>query len=115
MTVLPTVLRRESGTEELFVLTPEPDNPAFLGHFPGDPILPGVIQVDWAIRFATLAYGPLGDFKGLSNLKFTSIIRPGECLELHLALDRPAGRLEFRYDGPLDRKSSGMVIFSIAG
>ena len=106
MTVLPTVLRRESGTEELFVLTPEPDNPAFLGHFPGDPILPGVIQVDWAI---------LGDFKGLSNLKFTSIIRPGECLELHLALDRPAGRLEFRYDGPLDRKSSGMVIFSIAG
>jgi 3-hydroxymyristoyl/3-hydroxydecanoyl-(acyl carrier protein) dehydratase len=115
MTALPTVVRRESGAEELFVLTAKSDHPAFQGHFPGDPILPGVIQVDWAIRFAIEAFGPLGDFQGLSNLKFMSIIRPEEILELRLTLDRAAGKLGFRFDGPTDRKSSGVVIFSVGG
>lgn len=104
--------RRQSGAEELFVLTPESDDQAFLGHFPDNPILPGVVQVDWAIRLGTEAFGPLGNFRGFWNLKFMSIIRPKERLELRLTLDREAGKLGFRYDGPTDRKSSGVVLFS---
>lgn len=114
MTALPQVLRRETGSEELFVLLPDADNLAFQGHFPGNPILPGVIQVDWAIRFGSQAFGALGDFLGLSNLKFMSIIHPLETLELRLSFQPEAGKLEFRFDGVTGRKSSGVVLFSPA-
>jgi len=115
MTALPTVVRRESGEEEMFVLALEPDHLVFQGHFPGNPILPGVIQVDWAIRLGTEAFGPLGDFQGISNLKFMSIIQPLETLELRLTFDREAGKLGFRFDGPMGRKSTGVVLFSVSG
>jgi 3-hydroxymyristoyl/3-hydroxydecanoyl-(acyl carrier protein) dehydratase len=114
MTALPKVLRRETGVEELFVLRPDQDNLAFQGHFPGNPILPGVIQVDWAIRFGAQVFGVLGDFLGISNLKFMSIIQPSETLELRLSYQRDVGRLEFRFDGATGRKSSGIVLFSVS-
>jgi 3-hydroxymyristoyl/3-hydroxydecanoyl-(acyl carrier protein) dehydratase len=114
MMSLPTALRRSSGSEDVFLFTVEPDHLAFQGHFPDDPILPGVIQVDWAIRFGAEAFGPLGDFKGLSNLKFMGVTRPLEPLELGVAYDRESGRLEFRLDGPSGRKSSGTVLFDSA-
>jgi 3-hydroxymyristoyl/3-hydroxydecanoyl-(acyl carrier protein) dehydratase len=113
MTALPTVLRREAGEEEVFVLALEPDHLVFQGHFPGNPILPGVVQVDWAIRLGTQAFGPLGDFQGISNLKFMSIIQPLEPLELRLTFDREAGKLGFRYEGSTGRKSTGVIRFAV--
>ncbi len=112
MNDLPKLLGRESGVEELFVLALTPDLLAFQGHFPDNPILPGVIQVDWAIRFGREAFGPLGDFQGIRNLKFMDLIRPGERLELYLTFDRAAGRLGFRYEVQGGRKSAGQVAFS---
>ncbi len=82
MNELPQVMLRESGEEELFVLELAPEELCFQGHFPDNPILPGVVQVDWAIRFGQEAFGPLGDFQGMLNLKFMDLIRPGERLEL---------------------------------
>ncbi len=111
MTALPKVVGRESGVEELFVLELALDEPAFQGHFPGNPILPGVIQVDWAIRLGTEAFGPLGDFRGMANLKFMDLIRPGEVLELGLTLDRDQGVLGFRYQCGERRKSAGRILF----
>ena len=109
MMPLPRILGRESGEEERFVLTLEPDHPAFRGHFPGYPILPGVIQVDWAIRLGAEAFGHLGEFLGLSDLKFVAPILPGERIEL--LLQREAGGLSFRYRSGEDRKSSGRILF----
>jgi len=112
MTALPKVVGRESGVEELFVLELAAlDEPAFQGHFPGNPILPGVIQVDWAIRLGTEAFGPLGAFRGMANLKFMDLIRPGEVLELGLTLDRDKGVLGFRYQCGERRKSAGRILF----
>ncbi|MDP2877072.1 MAG: hypothetical protein Q8O00_12870 [Holophaga sp.] len=110
--IMPTVLRRESGPEEEFVLALEPEHLVFQGHFPGNPILPGVMQVDWAVRLGTIAFGPLGDFIGINNLKFMDLVRPGEQLSVFLAFDAPAGKLAFRYEGPDKRKSSGTILFA---
>jgi 3-hydroxymyristoyl/3-hydroxydecanoyl-(acyl carrier protein) dehydratase len=109
---LPKVLGRESGEEELFVLALGPEDLCFQGHFPGNPIVPGVIQVDWAIRFGQQVFGPLGDFQGIMKLKFLDLILPGERLELYLTFDRAAGRLGFRYLAQGGRKSVGIVLFS---
>jgi 3-hydroxymyristoyl/3-hydroxydecanoyl-(acyl carrier protein) dehydratase len=110
--LLPTVLDRASGAEEAFTLVMDPDLTAFQGHFPGNPILPGVVQVDWAIRFGALAFGDLGRFRGVDQLKFQDLIQPGEVLELKLGFDPGHGRLRFRFQAGSARKSSGVILFA---
>ena len=74
MPLLPAVLERSGHT---FTLAMDPDLTAFQGHFPGHPVLPGVVQVDWAVRFGSEAFGPLGRFRAIEHLKFQDPIRPG--------------------------------------
>jgi 3-hydroxymyristoyl/3-hydroxydecanoyl-(acyl carrier protein) dehydratase len=112
---LPTVLARGSGPEACFTLAMDEDLLAFRGHFPGNPILPGVVQVDWAIRFGTEAFGDLGGFRGIDHLKFQGLVRPGEVLELRLGFDPGQGRLRFKYQAGSSGKSSGVVRFDRPG
>ncbi|CAA7626553.1 hydroxymyristoyl-ACP dehydratase [Magnetospirillum sp. UT-4] len=95
---LPRVLARratEAGAE--LELELQPELLWFRGHFPGTPILPGVVQIHWALHFAAEALG-LGvaaatDFQ----VKFKAILSPGDRPSLALALG-PAGRhLDFTY------------------
>ena len=109
---LPRVLGRTPGPEPSLTLALDPDLAVFQGHFPGNPVLPGVVQVDWAIRFGMEAYGPLAGFRGVDQLKFQGMIRPGEEVELHLAFEPGRGRLRFRYQAGAERKSSGVVLFA---
>jgi len=111
----PPVLGHASGAEEVFRLGLDPGLLAFQGHFPGDPILPGVIQVDWAIRLGREAFGALGPFGGVARLKFLAPVRPGEDLELSLSLDPGRERMDFRYHVAAVLKSSGTVVFGPPG
>jgi len=112
---LPPVTPRGTGPdgEAAFALEPGPEHPAFQGHFPGDPLLPGVVQVDWAVRLGREAFGSLGGFQGLDQIKFLRPVRPGTALELRLALVRAPGscRLRFQYFDPEGKVSSGTVLF----
>jgi 3-hydroxymyristoyl/3-hydroxydecanoyl-(acyl carrier protein) dehydratase len=110
MKLLPTVLNHVAEPEAVFTLAMDADLLAFQGHFPGNPILPGVVQVDWAIHFGTAAFGPLGAFRGIDNLKFHAIIRPGEVVELHLGFER-GERLRFSFCAGAAKKSSGVILF----
>ena len=110
--MLPSVLKRASGPEESFSLAMDAELTAFQGHFPGRPILPGVVQVDWAIAFGAQAFGDLGRFRGIQHLKFQDIIQPGEVVDLTLGFEPAAGRLRFRYLAGAVRKSSGVILFA---
>jgi len=110
--MLPAVLKRTSGPEESFALAMDGGLTAFQGHFPGHPILPGVVQVDWAIRFGTEAFGDLGRFAGIQHLKFQDLIQPGEVVDLTLGYEPGPGRLRFRYLAGAVRKSSGVILFA---
>ena len=61
------------------------DHPAFAGHFPGQPLLPGVLLLAQVLE-AALAdpalIGRLGDAPRLSNAKFLSPVRPGDRIEM---------------------------------
>jgi hypothetical protein len=69
----------------------------FDGHFPSLPILPGVVQVEWAVQIAHAHLRMDGQFKGITATKFRRLVRPG--MELALTLGhRPApGELRFEY------------------
>lgn len=70
------------------------DHPAFAGHFPGNPVLPGVALLDAAL--AELALDPgfeLIDCR-LAAAKFHAFVRPGESLALQSEL-RADGSIHF--------------------
>jgi 3-hydroxymyristoyl/3-hydroxydecanoyl-(acyl carrier protein) dehydratase len=59
------------------------DHPAYAGHFPGTPVLPGVVLLDATIDALEKAGKGSAGYWEVSNAKFQSAVRPGEALTLH--------------------------------
>jgi 3-hydroxymyristoyl/3-hydroxydecanoyl-(acyl carrier protein) dehydratase len=55
------------------------DHPAFAGHFPGAPILPGVVLLDEALHALEPASAP---YWKVSSVKFLRPVLPGDTLTL---------------------------------
>jgi len=74
------------------------DHPAFAGHFPGQPLLPGVLLLanvlEAALADPVLA-GRLGTAPRLSSAKFLSPVRPGDRIEMSFDTGASATRLGF--------------------
>jgi 3-hydroxymyristoyl/3-hydroxydecanoyl-(acyl carrier protein) dehydratase len=60
------------------------DHPAFAGHFPGRPIVPGVVLLDRAILFTEAMLGESGQNWQIGNAKFFSPVGPEEALTFSL-------------------------------
>ena len=73
-------------------LTIPADHPAFAGHFPGNPIVPGVVLLDAALSAvaAQLGLGRAGC--RVASCKFVGVVRPGDLLELEFERS-DAGRI----------------------
>jgi hypothetical protein len=83
----------------------------FQGHFPGTPVLPGVVQIDWAVHYAKEFLDLRGDFLRIEVLKFQQILTAGDAAELLLFFDARKDRLKFEYRSPRGRHSSGALCF----
>lgn len=83
----------------------------FNGHFPGNPVLPGVVQTHWAIHYARQRFGGLDEFVGLEAVKFQHIIQPGAVVTLELQWQAERSKLHFSYQSSRQRHSSGRVSF----
>ena len=61
------------------------DHPAFPGHFPGDPIVPGVVLLDEVVDALSIELGCI-DFPGVTvhSAKFLRPVRPGERVQIEL-------------------------------
>jgi 3-hydroxyacyl-[acyl-carrier-protein] dehydratase len=76
------------------------DHPAFEGHFPGHPILPGVVLLAEALAAIETATGRAAAEWTLSSAKFLEPIEPGTPLTLaHAAQASGAIRFEVRAPG----------------
>ena len=107
---LPEILAERAGPGglELDLRVPA-DLEYFAGHFPGMPILPGVVQIDWAARFARERFSFSENFSAAENLKFLSIVRPDARLKLTLSVARDC--VSFDYSDEKKKYSSGRLVF----
>ncbi|MBN3850196.1 AMP-binding protein [Paraburkholderia sp. Ac-20342] len=69
----------------------------FAGHFPGLPILPGVVQIDWAVRLAAGHWPTVRALASVERLKFMAPVPPGAVLGLTLTHDAARRRVQFAY------------------
>ena len=68
------------------------------GHFPGRPIMPGVLMVEALAQTGAVAVlseeqnrGKLALFAGIDDVRFKRIVEPGDVLELVCDLERVRG------------------------
>lgn len=81
----------------------------FKGHFPGSPILPGVAQIDWAVKLADHHLGTgIGSAQNFRT-KFRRIIGPDHEVTLALRVPKGKAQLNFEYRDADDLLSSGTV------
>jgi 3-hydroxymyristoyl/3-hydroxydecanoyl-(acyl carrier protein) dehydratase len=85
--------------------------PVLRGHFPSRPIVPGVVQIGWAVDIARTQGVVNGAFAGISVAKFRRILQPGMNLGLRLDGHDGSRQLHFEYSLGSTIVSGGRVQF----
>ncbi len=67
------------------------DLPAFAGHFPGQPVLPGVLMAEFCFQSAALLFssepgGGLPVLTRIEDARYKKVVRPGETLRAEVTL-----------------------------
>jgi 3-hydroxymyristoyl/3-hydroxydecanoyl-(acyl carrier protein) dehydratase len=78
----------------------------FEGHFPGLPILSGVMQLHWMIMLAKQHWYPQRKFSTVSRIKFQRPILPEDVLDIELT-HRGDGKFHYVYKSNDHLMSSG--------
>ncbi|MCU0074468.1 acyl-CoA synthetase family protein [Pseudomonas koreensis] len=110
----PEILEQaETKGEWNLQLSVPPDLAYFSGHFPKAPVLPGVVQVEWALNLGRQLLSLPGAFAGMEVLKFQQLVRPGDEIQLHLRFDQERGKLYFTYRNDTATCSSGRILLGV--
>jgi len=67
------------------------DLPAFAGHFPGEPVLPGVLMAEFCFQSAALLFSStpgsgLPVLTRIEDARYKKVVRPGETLRAEVTL-----------------------------
>jgi 3-hydroxyacyl-[acyl-carrier-protein] dehydratase len=75
------------------------DEPFLAGHFPGNPVFPGVIQLEALAQAGAIAVltdqrymGKLPLFGGVEKVRWRRMVKPGDELVLEMTIDRLSAR-----------------------
>jgi 3-hydroxyacyl-[acyl-carrier-protein] dehydratase len=116
-------LEVEPGVRCLAQRTLQEDDFWFAGHFPGNPVMPGVLIIEALAQTATLAAasaadasGRIGLFAGIDKVRFKRVVKPGDTLTLEaeiIAVHGPVGRAKVaaKVDGSLACR--GELMFAV--
>lgn len=94
------ILECEPGVSVVAELDVDPDLSLFQGHFPGYPVLPGVIIMEALAQAASCCLlaqedkaSSLGFFAGIDKAKFREQVRPGDTIRLEANITRNSSRM----------------------
>ncbi len=101
-----------------------PDAWYLRGHFPGNPIMPGVLQVEALAQVGAICglshpdhAGRLALFAGIDDVRFKRIVRPGDVLDLECEITRlrgPVGRAAVQAAVAGEIACRGTITFALA-
>ena len=93
MLLVDTVEEMVPGDHIVTTFFIDPDREIFRGHFPGEPVLPGVYSVECMAQSADILLlsmeryaGKVPLFLGINNVRFLRKILPGDTIEIHARL-----------------------------
>jgi len=117
------VVELEQGVRAVARKTVRADEWYLAGHFPGRPIMPGVLIVEAMAQTGAVAVlseeenrGRLALFAGIDDVRFKRLVQPGDELELTCVLERirgpiGKGRATAHVDGELAAR--GTLTFAV--
>jgi 3-hydroxymyristoyl/3-hydroxydecanoyl-(acyl carrier protein) dehydratase len=101
-------LKIENNQADFRVYLPE-NLLVFQGHFPQEPILPGVAQIHWSIKWGLQFFNIRNGFLGMEQIKFHMPAKPGDHLNGFLYWNPEKSQLFFRYTLAGKVVSSGRI------
>ena len=119
----------EAGVRCVATRTLRDDDFWFAGHFPGNPVMPGVLIVEALAQTATLAAasaaadsvagpleGKIGLFAGIDKVRFKRVVKPGDTMRLEaeiVAVHGPVGRAKVKATVDGQPACRGELMFAI--
>ncbi len=89
------VLDFESGKRITAIKNVTMNEPFFVGHFPGEPVMPGVLIVEAMAQAGAVILLSLEQFKGkiayfgaINNAKFRGVVTPGDTLKIEVEITK---------------------------
>lgn len=98
----------DANTVAMTIVIPR-DLDYFRGHFPSLAVLPGVVQLDWALQYAKLYLDLAPAWARTLRIKFRRLIRPGDRLILTVTYRSARDEIEFTFAGDDGLRSSGRI------
>jgi len=97
-------------------ITVPPDSNWFSGHFPGEPVLPGIAQLGMVFDAVNRAGGQKFRITGVRRVRFKQIVRPDD--RMHLTIRAQKNRTEsydFRIQVNAEVVCTGIMTVALAG
>ncbi|WP_151988837.1 AMP-binding protein [Acinetobacter oleivorans] len=108
----PVVLSQSQNSDNyIWELEFPPELACFKGHFPTQPIYPGVGQIGFLQHFAKSIWSDLSWCQGYEQLKFQNLIRPYAVVQLKLA--RKEHKVSFELRDSEQILASGRLLFAL--
>ena len=121
--LLDEVVELEPGARVVARRTVRADEWYLAGHFPGNPIMPGVLMVEALAQAGCVVIlseeqhrGKLVLFGGIDEIRFKRIVRPGETLQLECEVEKvrgPVGKGKVRATVDGELAARGTLTFAV--
>jgi 3-hydroxyacyl-[acyl-carrier-protein] dehydratase len=120
------IVEIEWGTRAVGIKNVSANEPFFQGHFPGYPVMPGVLLIEAIAQVGAVALlgmpenkGKLAFFAGVDEVRFKRQVVPGDTLRIELTLTRVRGPIgqgtgEATVDGQLACRGTFMFALGAA-